>query len=380
MSPLPASAAEIAFVALAAVVALVAVIVALRLALARLAAPALPEPHPSPPRVAILLPVRDEEENLPACLDALAAQTAPVEIRVLDDGSTDRTGELARARAAADPRLRVLTVPSPPAGANGKVHALALGAEGIATEWILAVDADARPAPDALARALGAASIGRLDAVSLAAAQRCGSTGEALLTPAVFALLDLRLGDWERAARGDGPPVANGQFLLVRRAALELIGGYDAIAFEPLDDVALATRLAAAGFRVGFFRAREALAVRMYRGFAATFHGWRRNLALILGERRREAAATALVALLPALVAVAALALLGRPGVLAALIAWAGGVAASALARLDSGSDPRWALLHPLDALALAACLAVAVADRRSGRLAAWRGRTVGAG
>jgi cellulose synthase/poly-beta-1,6-N-acetylglucosamine synthase-like glycosyltransferase len=370
-------AASVAFVGLAAVAAVGVVVLALRLALTRFAAPALPDPHPSPPRVVVLLPVRDEEENVLDCLAALRAQAGEIEIRVLDDGSTDRTAELARRVAATDPRLRVTTVPAPPAGANGKVHALATGSEGVAAEWILALDADARPAPDALARALGAAALHHLDAVSLAAAQRCETAGEALLTPLVFALLDGLLGDWDRAARGEGAPIANGQFLLVRRAALEAIGGYDALAEEPLDDVALARRLAGRGFRVGFFRARATLSVRMYRGFAATFGGWRRNLALIVGDRPRLALAAALVALLPALAAALSGATHGRLAWLAVVVAWAGGVAASALLRLDSGSDPRFGLLYPLDALAFSACLALAVRDRRSGALAPWRGRAV---
>lgn len=370
-------AADVALIALAALVAIGTTLAALRLALARLAAPALPEPHPSPPRVAVLLPVRDEEENVVDCLAALRAQSCPVEIRLLDDGSTDRTAELARQVAAGDPRVRVSTVPAPAAGANGKVNALATGSEGVATEWILAVDADARPAPETLARALGAAAFHRLDALSLAAAQRCGTAGEALLTPPVFALLDFLLGDWERAARGEGAPVANGQFLLVRRAALEAVGGYDALADEPLDDVALARRFVERGLRVGFLRARAALAVRMYHGFAATFRGWRRNLGLIAGDRPRLAAAAAAAALAPALVAALALVLRGGRGWLAAVVAWAGGVAASTLVRLDSGSDARYGALYPFDALAFVACLVAAVADRRSGALAPWRGRVV---
>lgn len=358
----------------AAGVALVAGAVAARVALARLRAPVLPPPATGPPRVTVLLPVRDEEANVGACLAALLAQSAPVRVRVLDDGSSDRTREIAARAAAADRRVELLEVPPPVAGRSGKVNALAHGAAEGTTDWILAIDADARPAPDAIARALEAARLHGLGAVSLAARQRAVTLGEALLTPLVLGLLDAQLGDWSRAARGEGPPVANGQFVLLRAAALRAIGGYASIAGEPLDDVALARRLAAAGHRVGFWRAREALEVRMYPGFGASFRGWRRNLALLGGTLGAPAWLALAALLLPPTVAFSA-ALLREPS--AALIAWLGGASASILLRAGTGSCPFYGLLAPLDGLALAGCLLAARTDRKEGRVESWRGRAL---
>jgi hypothetical protein len=364
-------------------VALALLLLAARIALARTRAPRLPAAEGEPPRVAVLLPVRDEEENIEACLSALLAQTAPVEVLVLDDGSHDRTRELASRIAAADSRVRVLAVPAPPPGASGKVNALAFGlaelqeTERLSVHWVLSIDADARPGREAIARALAAAEQNGLAAISLAARQRVASLGESLLTPLVFALLDLLLGDWRAAAAGAGTAVANGQFFLFNRTSLLLAGGFAAIAGAPLDDVAMARLLAARGLRVGFWRAREVLEVRMYAGFAASLSGWRRNLALILGNRRALVAAVSALALAPAGAAATAL-LVGAPG--AACIAWAGGAAASALARAGTGSSPLFGLLYPLDALALTRCLAAAARDRARGRLAPWRGRALAPG
>jgi cellulose synthase/poly-beta-1,6-N-acetylglucosamine synthase-like glycosyltransferase len=363
--------------AVAALVAAAVVLVAARAALGRLRAPALPPAVASPaPRVTALLPVRDEESNVEACLAAALALPELAVALVLDDGSRDRTSELARAVAARDPRVSVLAVPAPPPGWSGKTHALARGTRDVATDWILCLDADARPEPDALGRALAAAAAQRLDAVSLAARQRVGGPGEALVTPLVFGLLDLLLGDWRRAARAAGPAIANGQFVLVRRAALAASGGFAAIAGEMLDDVALARRLAAHGFRVGFWRAGGALEVRMYRGLAASFRGWRRNLALILGERRLLIAGFAAVATAPGAISAAALA---AGDARAALLGWGGGALASALLRAGTGSSWPWGLLYPLDALVTSACLVAAARDRARGVLAPWRGRAVAA-
>ena len=171
--------------------------------------------------------------------------------------------------------------------------------------------------------------------------------------------------------------VANGQFLLVERDALAAAGGYAAIAGEPLDDVALARRLAAAGGRVGFWRAGDSLEVRMYRGLGATFRGWRRNLALILGHRKMLIAATIAGSLAPAVVAISALT---AGDLRAALIAWLGGVTASILLRAGTGSLPFYGSFYPVDAATLGLCLVSAARDRARGRLAAWRGRRLDPG
>ncbi len=357
--------------------ALLALAPALLVFARRLAAPRLPEGAASGASVCALLPVRDEEENLAACVATLRAQDVPLRLRILNDGSSDRTAEIASRLAAADSRIEWIDVPAPPTGVNGKVHALAVGLKGVASEWVLAVDADARLASNAVARALAAARRHHLDAVSLAARQRTHGLGEALLTPLVFALLDALLGDWSRVARGAGRPVANGQFFLVRRDTLDDLGGYGAVMNEALDDVALAKRLRAAGRRLGFWRAREAVVVRMYRGFAASWRGWRRNLTLILGSRPGTIAPAGALLLLPAVASIWALATVG-PG--SAALAWAAGAAASCLVRAGSASPALIGLLYPLDALALTACLVTARRDHVRGRLETWRGRELAPG
>ncbi|HEX6203427.1 MAG TPA: glycosyltransferase family 2 protein [Thermoanaerobaculia bacterium] len=352
----------------------------------RAQAPPLPDAVPSPapglPRVAVLLPVRDEEDNLEPCLDTLLAQSVRPEVVVIDDGSADATLALARRRAAGEPRLTVLEAGPLPPGWGGKVHALAVGHRHLAArpggppEWLLSTDADTRHHPRLLARALAAAARHRLDLVSLAGLQEVEGAGENLLTPPVFALLDAVLGDWRRAATGHGPAIANGQLLLVREAALARAGGFPALAGVAIDDVGLAVRVRAAGGATGFWRAPDLLRVRMYRGAARVVAGWRRNLGGLFGPRPATAAAAGALALAPATLALASL-LTRRPG--PAALAWSAGALASALLRQGSGHHPAWGLAYPADALALTATLALGVADWRRGRLAAWKGRPVAA-
>lgn len=341
---------------------------ALRTEEQRRTAPPLPPPDPAHPGCTVLLPVRDERDNVLDCVETLLAQTARPRVLVVDDGSTDGTGALVDGRAAGEPRLeRVEAGPLPP-GWRGKLHAQCCGWQRIRTPWVLLTDADTRHGPELLARSLAAARKHRLDAVSLAGTQETRGLGEALLTPAVFALLDAYLGDWHPAGAGAGPAVLNGQFILLRREAWDACGGFEPIRSVPLDDVAMAARLREHGWRTGFFREPE-LRVRMYRGFSETWRGWRRNLAGLLGHRPGLVTGFVTIVLLPVAVLIG---LLATGHVLEAALLWSAGATASAVFRTGR---PAWGLLYPADALLLAALLVLSALDRGRGRMASWKGR-----
>ena len=351
------------FLILALVLGAVLLGLALRTEEQRRSAPPLPPPSPVPPgTVTVLLPVRDERANVLDCLETLRAQAGRV--RVIDDGSTDGTRELVAERKD----LELIDAGPLPEGWRGKVHALHVGWRGVDTPWVLLTDADTRHDPGLLARSLAAARQHGLDAVSVAGSQEARGPGEALLTPAVFGLLDVLLGDWRPAGSGSGPAVANGQFILLRREAWDACGGFEPIRSAPLDDVAMAARLREHGFRTAFFR-EPGLRVRMYRGFGETWRGWRRNLGGLFGQRPALVARILAVLLLP----VAVLAgFLATGNLVEAALLWSSGVAASAVFRTER---PAWSLLYPADALLLAAALVLGTLDRRRGRLASWKGR-----
>jgi chlorobactene glucosyltransferase len=292
---------------------------------------------------------------------------------VVDDGSTDATANLVQGLAAGQPLLTLLSAGPLPPGWPGKVHALWVGSQGIETPWLLLTDADTRHAPGLLARAHAAAAERRLDMVSVAGHQEVRGAGENLLIPAVFALLDAMLGDWEAVAAGGGPAVANGQLILLRREAWESTGGFEPIRHAPIDDVAIASQMRAHGFRTGFFRSGD-LRVRMYRGWADTFRGWRRNLGALFAHQAGKTATLLAILLLPPLVLLASL--LGGFWAAAAVL-WAAGATASMLLRAGSGHAPGWGLLYPLDAVLIAGVLFLGVLDRRRGKAVRWKEREV---
>lgn len=337
----------------------------------RRAAPALRPPTHPPRANAALVPVRNEERNVVPCVEALLRQTAEPRIRILDDGSTDRTAGLALERFGTEPRVEILPVDPLAAGWRGKVHALDFGWRGLDAPWILTTDADARSAPELLARAIAEAERGGFAALSIAGRQEVRGLGENLLTPIAYAYLDFLLGDWGPSGRGEGPPVANGQFLLLRKDAWDACGGFGRVKSAPMDDVAIAAALQAEGFRTAFFRS-PLLSVRMYLGGRETWAGWRRILGCLFGGETARLSRLVTALAIPVAIFVTALLRADWP---AAFLAWTAGAAASAIVRRGSGNCPAYGLIYPFDALALAAIAVLCGIDHRRGRLASWKGR-----
>jgi hypothetical protein len=179
--------------------------------------------------------------------------------------------------------------------------------------------------------------------------------------------------------------VANGQFLLLREPALARAGGFAAVRGVAIDDVGLVVALREAGGRTGFFRAPDLLRVRMYRGGAKVYRGWRRNLGGLLGGQPRLTVAIAAFLLFPFLLLICSVrvARSGRAstdrlrGKAAAGVLWAAGAAASARLRASGGHHPAWGLVYPLDAAALAVTMLQGAFDWQQGSLLAWKGRGV---
>lgn len=339
----------------------------------RLRAPRLETVTGPVPQATILLPVRNEERNVSECVGTLLQQGPVEQVLVIDDGSEDRTREIVARLVAESARLTLVEAGELPAGWKGKVHALHVGSRLASSPWVLGTDADTRHRPELLARALAMAEARGLDSISVAGFQETLGLGENLLTPTVFAVLDGILGDWRDVADGTSE-VANGQFFLVRREALESIGGFESIRDQALDDVALARRLRGGGFRHAFFRAPDLLRIRMYEGLVESFRGWRRNLGGIFAGRFGLACYLLFLLLFPVLLMVWGVLIKDWAAV---GVTWAAGALASVLFRRGSGHPAAVGLLYPCDSLLAASCMILGLRDAKKGRLASWKGRAV---
>ena len=240
------------------------------------------------PEVSVIIPARNEEANLAACLESLAAQTGVrFEIIVVDDGSTDRTREIAQSFAG----VQVISpspLPENCRGENcrgktrtGKNNALIAGAKQARSPRLLFTDADTAHQPGSLARALAEAKKEQSDLLSYSPRQVVITFAERAVMPVIFAELAAQYPPHKVRDQNSEIVAANGQYILVRRAAYDAVGGHAAVASEILEDVALARLFRNAGYRVHFRYAADAVRTRMYRSWAQLREGWTKNLALL---------------------------------------------------------------------------------------------------
>jgi chlorobactene glucosyltransferase len=240
------------------------------------------------PHIAAIVPARDEETNIVRCLEGLLAQdysAARLRVLIVDDHSSDATPAIVGAIAASEPRVRVVQTPPLPAGWIGKCHACWVGARAAPpeAEWLCFLDADVRPKPALLSRALATAQSERLDLLSLAPRQELGSFAERLVMPCGLYLMAFYQDLADLQSRAGDDATATGQFMLVRRRIYESVGGHAAVRGVICEDVALARLIKRAGGRVALHDGREAISARMYTGWRTLWEGVAKNLVDMLG-------------------------------------------------------------------------------------------------
>ena len=332
--------------------------------------------RPPAPSVTAVVPARDEAEFVGRSIASLAAQRYSGDFRMIlvDDASQDETARLAREAA---PQLRVIAARPLPPGWTGKMWAVAEGVRAAASDYLLLTDADIVHPPEHLAGLMARAEEGGYDLVSYMVRLHCSSLAEQALIPAfVFFFFLLYPPAWIRDPRRRTAGAAGG-CILIRRTALERIGGIERIRGELIDDCALARAVKHSGGRVWLGLSDTAASIRPYRTF---------------GEIGRMISRTAFTQLnhsfllLAGTIAGLALTYLAPPFLtLAAPRGAANGMGAMAWLLMTAAYLPAvryanrhwfWAPLLPAIALFyLAATLHSAIAHTR-GRGGQWKGRT----
>lgn len=223
----------------------------------------------------MVVPARDEETTLvPALRSKLDLPYADLEVVFVDDRSTDATPQLARRMAEAYPRLKVVRIDELPRGWLGKVHAMQRGVEEATGEWLLFCDADVHLEPHTLQRVIAHAERERIDHVTML--PRITATHRALVCTLTTLLRQVcvagRLGDV--ANPRSSAAVGIGAFNLVRREALERIGGFERLRMDVNDDIALGRMLKQSGARQRLVNGSSGVALE----FFPSFQGLTRSL------------------------------------------------------------------------------------------------------
>jgi glycosyltransferase involved in cell wall biosynthesis len=243
------------------------------------------------PEVSIIVPARNEQACLGSCLQSLLQQKGvDYEILVVDDGSTDRTREI----AASFPGVAIIDAPALPPGWIGKNNAVLAGARAAQGEWLLFTDADTIHRPGALARALEEAKKQGAALLSYSPQQTIEGFWQKAVMPVIFAELARTYRPAEVSDPQSPAAAANGQYLLVSRDAYEAVGGHASVATNILEDVVLARRIKQSGRKIYFRYGGDAVSTRMYRSFPELLEGWTKNLVLLFPHPGRLAAVRAL--------------------------------------------------------------------------------------
>lgn len=229
----------------------------------------------------VLIPVRNEEENIPELVASLKSQVNLEHVRFIfiDDSSTDDTSELIQRETKGDTRFILITAAALPVGWLGKPWALSQGFTASSGEILVTLDADVRLKPDALVRSINLLNSRGLDFISPYPHQIAISFGERLIQPLLqwSWLSTVPLFIAERSTR-KSLAVANGQFFLVTRSALSSISGFEKISNQVLDDIELARALLASGFHGCVVDGSQIASTRMYDSFTAIKSGYGKSL------------------------------------------------------------------------------------------------------
>jgi len=321
-------------------------------------------------QIAVLLPMRDESENVPPLIASLKAQSglAQVEFHCLDDGSTDETFDLLTSATDSDARF-ILHRGSPlPDGWKGKPFALQQALNQSQSQIVVIVDADVRLSSNAISSAIRKMRSLNLDFFSAYPKQIAVTWSERFIQPLLqwswISTVPLRIAE---NSHNPAFAVANGQFFVVNRHALTTVDGFEKIQNEVLDDIALARVLLRAGVRGTVGDASKIASCRMYSSWDQIKQGYGKSLRVAF----RTPIGFLFTVIFLLLTGILPL-VLAFSGSLAGLISLGLILCSRAISATSSGGRIRDSLAHPVSTALLLYLIGYSILMRRT---ITWKGR-----
>ncbi len=312
--------------------------------------------------VDILIPMRNEEANVEACLKAVlnSELLESSKVYVLDDASEDQTSDLISSFKVH--KLQGSALPAGWLGKNWACYNLAKSSNG---DFLVFLDADVRLHPYAISSALTKMNALNWDYISPYPKQLAGTFIEKLIQPLLqwswLASVPLRIAE---KYPNRSMTIANGQFLIIKRSAYEQIGGHSAIANEVLDDLEIARLLIASGFKGGVADGSSVASCRMYKTSEELINGYTKSLWKAFGGTTGTIAALILLVMTGVIPYLG----FGAPALFIFL--------SRVLAAIKTKSNPGYALLHPIAILVLLYLIVLSSVRKSRGTLQ-WRGRVI---
>jgi chlorobactene glucosyltransferase len=242
--------------------------------------------------VSIIVPARNEAENITMCLRTLLTSRYPNwEIIVVDDSSVDGTADIVRLIAdTSEGQVTLVEGAALPADWMGKSWACWQGYSAAKGDILLFTDADTRHNSRLLGHAVAALQKEKADLLTLLPRQIMEGFWERVVLPHVFVAILVRFHNVTRIAQARQPRdvIANGQYLMFPRASYEAIGGHESVRRNVVEDLKLAQIMVEKGRMVFAAHAEDMMETRMYRSLKGIIEGWSKNLAL--GSRQASPA------------------------------------------------------------------------------------------
>jgi glycosyltransferase involved in cell wall biosynthesis len=331
--------------------------------------------------VSVIVPARNEAGAIgPALRSILEQEGVEVEVIAVDDHSEDATGAEMDEWAQRDPRLRVIHAPALKPGWLGKANAMQAGLEQARGEWILFCDGDVRHRPGCFAAALADLRRFSYDMISGLPHLEVRLFWEHVMLPMLVSGLAKLVPEGRQQDPQTKEAVASGALMLIKRGALEAIGGLESIRGEIADDVSLARRVKRHGLRAGYRLAPALMEIRLFKSNREAFVSTSKNILLVIEESKWLAPVLPLYTMalfwLPWLLAGLGLAggdwIMAAAGLALYLIQYAG----LFVSRRVFSFRPLPALAFPLVALIVGYCASRAYWLHLRGSIE-WRGRTI---